>query len=131
MKYFSIEELSKSKAAQYLKIQNIPGEREAKNLEKLVDNVLDPLREEFRGAIIVNSGYRCTELNNALRGAKNSHHLKGCAADITAGSKAMNKILFRIIEKHLPFTQLIDEKDYQWVHVSYDENDLRKQILHL
>ena len=42
-----------------------------------------------------------------------------------------NKKLFDLIIKlNLPFDQLIDEKNYQWIHVSYSSKP-RKQILHL
>ena len=55
----------------------------------------------------------------------------GLAADITAGSSIKNKQLFDLIQKlDLPYDQLIDEKHFQWVHVSFSENP-RKQILHL
>ena len=47
------------------------------NLNKLIDNVLDPLRELYGKPIIVNSGYRCIKLNKAIGGAKNSQHLVG------------------------------------------------------
>lgn len=55
----------------------------------------------------------------------------GLAADITAGSPSKNKILFKLIQElELPFDQLIDEKNYRWIHVSFS-NKPRKQILHL
>jgi hypothetical protein len=55
----------------------------------------------------------------------------GLAADITAGSPTKNKQLFDLTQKlDLPYDQLIDEKHFQWVHVSFSKNP-RKQILHL
>lgn len=131
MKYFTIEELCKSDVANKKKINNIPNSEIIENLEQLIVNILDPLREEYGKPIMVNSGYRCPELNKAVGGAKNSHHLTGYAADITVGSPSKNKILFELIQKlDLPFDQLIDEKKFSWVHVSYTPNP-RKQILHL
>lgn len=131
MKHFTIEELCKSDVANKKKINNIPNSEIIENLEQLIVNILDPLREEYGKPIIVNSGYRCPELNKAVGGAKNSHHLTGYAADITVGSPSKNKILFELIQKlDLPFDQLIDEKKFSWVHVSYTPNP-RKQILHL
>ena len=131
MKHFTIEELCKSDVANKKKINNIPNSEIIENLEQLIVNILDPLREEYGKPIIVNSGYRCPELNKAVDGAKNSHHLTGYAADITVGSPSKNKILFELIQKlDLPFDQLIDEKKFSWVHVSYTPNP-RKQILHL
>ena len=95
-------------------------------------NVLDPLREAYGKPIKINSGYRSPALNKAMKGAANSHHMRGMAADITGGSKGENKKLFKLIQDlRLPFTQLIDEKDFQWVHISYDCLDLRYQVLKL
>ena len=52
------------------------------NVEALVENVLDPLRERYGKPIVVNSGYRCPKHNKEVGGATNSQHIKGEAADI-------------------------------------------------
>ena len=39
-------------------------------------------------------GYRCPELNAAVRGSKTSQHMKGEAADIDTGDRQQNKLLF-------------------------------------
>lgn len=131
MKYFTIKELCKSSTAQAKGIDNTPNSEIINNLELLVKYILDPLREKYGKPINVNSGYRCPTLNKILNGSKNSHHMLGLAADITAGSPNKNKILFNlIIDLNLPFDQVIDEKNYRWIHVSYSDKP-RKQILHL
>ena len=131
MKYFTIKELCKSSTATQKKIDNFPNSDIIDNLTLLVDNVLDPLREVYGKPIIVNGGYRCPALNKAVGGSKTSSHMKGLAADITAGSPSKNKILFNLIKDlNLPFDQLIDESNFCWVHVSYSQKP-RKQILHL
>lgn len=131
MKYFTIEELCKSSVAIQKNIDNSPNSEIVKNLELLIYNILDPLREKYGKPIFVNSGYRSLALNKALKGAKKSQHMLGLAADITAGSTIKNKQLFNLIQDlDLPFDQLIDEKNYQWIHVSYSDKP-RKQILHL
>lgn len=131
MKYFTIKELCKSSIGKAKNIDNTPDSKILKNLEQLVDNILDPLRKEYGKPIIVNSGYRCPALNKAVGGSKTSHHMLGLAADITAGSPIKNKQLFDLAQKlDLPYDQLIDEKHFQWVHVSFSENP-RRQILHL
>ena len=67
-----------------------------------------------------------------MGGAKTSQHMRGEAADITAGSKTENKKLFELIRDNLPFDQLIDESNYSWMHVSYvSTSKNRKQILSL
>ena len=131
MKYFTIKELCKSSTATQRGIDNTPSSEIVRNLEQLVDKVLDPLREEFGEPIIVNSGYRSPALNKAVKGAANSQHVSGHAADITAGSKFRNKRLFILAQKlDLPFDQLIDERDYSWIHISHSPRN-RKQVLHL
>jgi hypothetical protein len=52
------------------------------NIEALVENVLDPLRERYGKPIIVNSGYRCAKHNREVGGASGSQHMRGEAADI-------------------------------------------------
>lgn len=132
MKYFTIEEMTKSSTATAKHIDNTPNQTAIDNLTKLIEIVLDPLREWYGKPIRVNSGYRCKVLNKAVGSkAKNSQHLYGEATDITAGSKAENEKLFNYIKDNLPFDQLINESDFSWVHVSYREGRLRKQVLEL
>lgn len=131
MKYFSINELCNSNVAKAKKINNTPNEQEINALTVLVDNLLDPLREKFNRPIIINSGFRCKALNDAVKGKQTSQHLKGEAADITSGTREGNKELFRIIKDNFEFDQLIDEKDFSWVHVSLKDKYNRMQVLKL
>lgn len=131
MKYFTIKELCSSLTATQKKINNTPNSAIVNNLKQLVDWILDPLRERYGKPIRVNSGYRCLALNEAVKGSKTSQHIKGLAADITAGSPEENKILFNLAQElKLPFDQLIDERQFQWIHISFSKNP-RKQVLHL
>lgn len=131
MRYFTIKELCKSSTAIQKGIDNQPPSEATQNLKILVETLLDPLRQNYGKPIIVNSGYRCDALNKAVGGSKNSQHCLGQAADITAGSKFENRKLFILAQKlNLPYDQLIDEKGYSWIHISYSKNP-RKQILHL
>ena len=132
MKYFTIAELCKSTIADRYGIDNRCKKEHVVNLTALVNNVLDPLREAYGKPITVNSGFRSPELNKKIGGVSTSDHLKGMAADITGGSPAENKRLFYLIQSlKLPFKQLIDEKNFDWVHVSYDPNNLKHQVLAL
>lgn len=132
MKYFTIEEMIKSSTATAKRIDNTPNQTVIDGLTKLIEAILDPLREWYGKPIRVNSGYRCKALNKAVGSkAKNSQHLYGEAADITAGSKEENEKLFNYIKDNLEFDQLINESDFSWVHVSYREGRLRKQVLAL
>lgn len=132
MRNFTIQELTASATAEAKKINNDPTPEAAENLKLLVDNVLDPLRDAYGKPVIVTSGYRSPALNAAVKGSKTSQHMKGQAADITAGSKQENKKLFELAQElNLPYCQLIDERGFTWVHISYDKNNVKRQILHL
>lgn len=132
-KYFTLQEFTKSTVAKRFGINNTPNEDQKNNIINLVKYILDPLRETYGKSIIVTSGFRCDELNEKVGGAKNSHHKSGCASDIRTieDTPEENKKLFDlIIELDLPFDQLIDEYNFDWVHVSFSEKN-RKQILHI
>lgn len=132
MKYFTIAELIYSSS--YWKVLwNKTTPEIEQNLTALVAAVLDPLRERYGKPINVNSGFRCKELNRLVKGAVNSQHMSGEAADIDTGSKTENKKLAKlIVQMGLPFDQLIDEANYAWVHVSYKCRGVnRGQILRM
>lgn len=132
MKYFTLKELCNSGVARVRRIDNTPNEEQVENLTALVDNVLDPLRERFGKPIRVNSGYRCPDLNKAVKGSSTSQHMSGQAADIDTGDRQQNKLLFDYIQKNLPYDQLIDESNFAWVHVSFRaDGKNRNQILKL
>lgn len=125
MKYFSIEELTRSSTARRRGIDNTPNDPEIlTNLTELIDKILDPARERLGAPIHVNSGYRCQLLNQVVGGNSNSQHTKGQAADIcTRSQKDMLRLLN--ILKSLPFDQLGiygARGRYRFFHVSYNPN---------
>ncbi len=131
-KYFSLDELIRSSTAVARGINNTPSAEAVERLEVLAQRLLDPVRELWGAPLGVNSGYRCAELNEAVGGAPSSQHLAGEAADITAGSREGNRRLFGLIAgSGLEFDQLIDERGYLWLHVSFREANNRQKILHL
>lgn len=134
MKYFSIKELTKSETATKKGIDNTPNAEQIKNMETLINNLLDPIREQWGAAIYVTSGFRSVALNKVVGGVPNSHHLGGYAADLTVKSQAGNKALFDMIRRNkLKWTQLISEKTTSqgcgWVHISYVPSNLKNQVL--
>lgn len=131
-KHFTLDELTKSATAQRKGIENFPNAEQLENLRDLVENILEPLRIHYGRPIIITSGFRCEKLNKAVGGSKTSQHVLGMAADIRSVSdkRCDNKELFdMILEMGLPFDQLIDEYNFDWVHVSYKPNG-RRQVLH-
>lgn len=136
-KNFSYDELYASPTAARLNINNEPDSIAKDNLRKLANRILQPIRDKWRGAIIVTSGYRSERLNKVVGGAKTSQHLYGEAADITVGGRDKNKKLFNVIYKmiqkgEIEVGQLIDEYNYKWIHVSLPrKNKENNQILHV
>ena len=138
-RHFTIGELTKSETAERFGIDNTPTAAQIDSLSMLITEVLDPLREAFGKAIIVTSGFRSAALNSMVGGVYNSHHLCDdgyAAADITAKDKADNRRLFDLAQElGLPFCQLIWEKGNskhpKWVHISYNMNDIRRQVLYM
>lgn len=134
MGYFTIAEFVKSETAEKKGIDNRLPKELLPNAQALIDNVLDPLRKAYGKPIVVSSGYRCEALNKAVGGSKTSDHMNGRAADIvgTPNTPAENRKLFNLIQElKLPFDQLIDEKNFSWVHVSYRGEGNRNQVLKL
>lgn len=122
--FFKFNEMIKSDTADKLKIDNTP------NDDVVIANImytlrcLDTIREEFGQPIYISSGYRCYELNRAVRGSKTSQHCFGEAADIYTKGDKNNKDLYNLIKSKFRFDQLINEKPDRngvpsWVHVSF------------
>ena len=136
---FTLEELTKSVTGQKYNIKNIPDAEQVANLKKLCEDILQPIRDAWKQPIIVTSGYRCPELNRKVKGAANSDHIFGCAADIKTNSKQNNRLLFSLIVKliennKIQVRQLIDEYSLNWIHISINHNKKPyklNQILHL
>ena len=69
------------------------------NIEALVENVLDPLRERYGKPIVVNSGYRCAKHNREVGGVTQSQHLVGEAADIKPTTNFTRSSSARLLPK--------------------------------
>lgn len=124
---FTLDELTRTRFS----VDNTPGNKEEAALQLLAEKVLQPARDAL-GPIEVTSGFRSVSVNTLVHGARNSHHLKGMAADLQMPD-GNHKRLFDYIRTHLVYTQLIWEfgsiDQPQWVHVSYDPADLKMQVL--
>jgi hypothetical protein len=129
-KNFSLDEFTRSKTANQQGIINNPGPIQIANLQALVTNVLQPLRDALKVPINVTSGYRSLMLNKAIGGAANSQHMQGEAADIVSNDNAR---MFNYIKNNLPYDQLIweagNDSQPDWVHVSFRMSGNRYKIL--
>ena len=69
------------------------GACEVQQIDTLLLQKLDDLRDELGSAIIVTSGYRCEAHNKAVGGKRNSRHLAGQAADIFSKAVTIKQLL--------------------------------------
>lgn len=128
MKHFTLSEFFRSSTAAKNGIKNEPSVDEkatiVRNINLLVDNVLDPARDEFRTPIIITSGYRCPQVNRLVGGVDNSQHMSGRAADfhVMGFTPSMMHEVFLYIFNTLEFDQLIYYRSKNFIHVSYVEN---------
>ena len=131
-KYFKLDEFTKSQTAEKFNIDNTPNDYVIYNLDKLVVNILDPLREAFGLPIKITSGYRSYLLNKMVGGVKNSQHMSGKSADIVPIGKSFDEFVKFLKEwlKDKDFNQCIIEScgKSRWIHISYDEGHNRKNI---
>ena len=116
MKYFTEKELGTENANAIIK----------KNMEYLVNNILDPLREEV-GKIRINSGYRTPEYNRQIGGSTTSDHIKGCAADIFPLEKNIDDVFSLIIRKFKYNQVILERKNTRWIHISYKKDGNKQE----
>lgn len=120
---FKYSEMCYSSKATQLGIPNLPTGDEAKHIEELVTKILQPLRNEIKLPIKVNSGFRNPRVNKLVGGVSNSAHLTGYAADIVCPSygggsvkKFCEYVRDFLIKNNIKFDQLIFEYG-TWVHI--------------
>ncbi len=130
-KNFTRAEIEHSNTAKRLGISNEMSEKHLENMQRLIDNLIQPLRDEL-GPIRISSGYRTPALNRAIGGSSRSQHSKAEALDIQfwKDGKMNNKVLYDwIIDSGLEFDQMINEFDFSWIHISLKGKGNRNQIL--
>jgi uncharacterized protein YcbK (DUF882 family) len=130
----TLESLVKSHTATRLHLDNTPSTVTITALSALCEHILEPIVAHYKGSLIINSGYRCYELNKAIGGAKRSQHILGEAADIEIVGVS-NQALYDWIKANLIFDQLILEchkphiPTSGWVHGSFSLIRNRQQAL--
>lgn len=134
-KNLSLAEATKSATAIKHGIANDPTPEHLQNLKELAESVFQPIREHFGVPLAVSSGYRSEALNQRIGGSRSSQHMQGKAVDLDAHifGGVTNREVFDYIKDNLEFDQLIfefgTEQEPDWVHVSYNKGDNRKQVL--
>jgi len=120
--HFTLEELTESGAAARHGIVNEPTAEQIRNLTRLANDVLEPVRNRF-GPYRTSSGYRCPELNELIGGSPSSAHMEGRAQDgwplgarDRAGELHQVMLWLKANRWRVPFDKAIYEYD-RWVHI--------------
>lgn len=132
----SLTEATKSQTATRKGIDNNPNAEQLKNMRLVAENCFQPLREMYGKAIGISSFFRSEVLNKAIGGSRTSDHCKGKAIDIDAdiyNNGITNADIFEWLKENVPFDQLIweygNDKEPNWVHVSFRKSGNRGQVL--
>lgn len=118
--HFTLGEFVMSSTAARLGIDNAPPARVEATLRNVLIPAMQRVRDLLEVPVIIKSGYRSPALNSAVRGAPNSQHVTGHAADFIApGYGAPRAVCAHLLAHlaHLRFDQLIHEGG--WVHISF------------
>ena len=119
---FTLDELTHTDHREF---DNIPNEKELANLQRLAE-FLEQVKEVLGGKpIMINSAFRCAEVNKAVGSSDKSQHRLGCAADIRVPGMTPNEVVSAIIEAGLPYDQVIREFD-RWTHVSIPNTEVTR-----
>ena len=111
---FTLEELT---FTDHREFDNTPNETERANLVRLAA-LLERVKTALGNApVMVNSAFRCKQVNDAVGSKDTSQHRLGCAADIRVPSLTPDQVVKAIMAAKLPFDQLIREFD-RWTHIS-------------
>jgi len=114
---FSLEELTRSEAADRNGWDNTPNAQEIENLKRLAA-LLQQVKTAVGGKpVMINSGFRSKQVNDSVGSKDTSQHRLGCAADIRVPGMKPREVVEACIAAGVPFDQIILEFD-SWTHIS-------------
>jgi hypothetical protein len=112
--HFTLEELTHTDHREF---DNTPNDAEKANLERLA-LFLEQVKVVLDGKpIMVNSAFRCKQVNDAVGSKDTSQHRIGCAADIRVPNMTPDEVVKAVIASGIPYDQVIREFD-RWTHIS-------------
>lgn len=117
--HFTLQELAGTSVTKY-KNKNLEEAKKIMGRMYMLAGFAERVREIIGRPLIINSGFRCVKLNNAVGGSLTSQHLYAEAIDIRVNGKTSSEVFNMIVASDLKYDQLILEKvgNAQWVHVS-------------
>ena len=112
--HFTLDELT---VTDHREFDNSPTQDEISNLQRLAQ-LLEQVKETLGGKpVMINSAFRCKQVNDAVGSKDSSQHRHGCAADFRVPSMTPDAVVRAVIAAGLPFDQIIREYD-RWTHIS-------------
>jgi hypothetical protein len=112
--HFSLEELT---VTDHREFTNEPNDLEKNNLKRVAE-LLERVKGLLGGKpIMVNSGFRSKQVNDAVGSRDSSQHRTGCACDIRVPTMTPDDVVKAIIASDIPYDQIIREFD-RWTHIS-------------
>jgi uncharacterized protein YcbK (DUF882 family) len=126
--HFTLEELTHTDHREF---DNTPNADEIANLTRLA-SFLEQVKTILGGKpVMINSAFRCKQVNDAVGSKDTSQHRIGCAADLRIPDMTPDEVVQAIIASGIGYDQVIREFD-RWTHVSvpsHPEDKPRQQAL--
>lgn len=126
--HFTLDELT---VTDHREFDNSPTQEEISNLQRLAQ-LLEQVKEAIGGKpVMINSAFRCKQVNDAVGSKDSSQHRHGCAADIRVPGMTPDEVVRAVIAAGLPYDQLIREfsdpiKGGGWTHISIPNTEVAK-----
>jgi hypothetical protein len=119
--HFTLEELTVTSHRQF---DNTPKANELANLMR-VAALLEQVKTVLGGKpIMINSGFRSKQVNDAVGSKDTSQHRIGCAADIRVPGMTPKQVVQACIDADIPYDQIIEEFN-SWTHISVPDMPAR------
>ena len=117
--HFTLEELTHTDHREF---DNTPNDSEKNNLKRLAE-FLEQVKDVLGGKpIMVNSAFRCKQVNDAVGSKDTSQHRLGCAADIRVPGMTPDEVVKAVIASGIGYDQIIREfatpTGGGWTHIS-------------
>ena len=142
--HFTLEEMTRTN----VELGYVDNLRQTQPDEQVIENLtrvcqwLEMLRQQWNeqygegnDPVIINSAFRCKELNRLVGGCATSNHLTGCAADLRVmGKEQLLRYVVLLLdisdEMHQDFDELLMERNTRgyWLHFAVRPKNNRRKI---
>lgn len=112
--HFTLEELTHTDHREF---DNTPNADELANLTRLASFLEEVKVVLGNKPVMINSAFRCKQVNDAVGSKDSSQHRVGCAADLRIPNMTPDEVVKAIMASGLGYDQIIREFD-RWTHIS-------------